>query len=102
MDVQALINQYQPIVNLQERDFGGPVEESWFTYPQNGKTRTVWFSSSRALEAKLDLIEAEDLGGLAIWRLGNEDPRNWEVIRGRIVEHPAVIQRLFDTFLPEH
>lgn len=101
-DVQALINQYQPIVNLQERDAAGPVEETWFSYTADGKSRTVWFSSSRALEAKLDLIETKDLGGLVIWRLGNEDPRNWEVIRSRLIEHPAVTQRLFDTFLPEH
>jgi spore germination protein YaaH len=101
-DVQALINQYQPAVNLQERDASGPIEEAWFTYPAGRTMRTVWFASSRALEAKLELIEAEDLGGLAIWRLGNEDPRNWAVIRDRLVEHPAVIQRMFDTYMPEH
>lgn len=101
-DVQVLINQFRPTVNYQERDSSGTVEESWFSYEAGGKSRTVWFSSSRALEAKLDLIESEDLGGLAIWRLGNEDPRNWEVIRSRLIEHPAVTQRMFDTFLPEH
>lgn len=101
-DVQEMIRIYQPVVSLQERDLDGPVEESWFSYEAGGKLRTVWYSSARALEAKLDLIESEDLGGLAIWRLGNEDPANWDAIRNRLIEHPAVIQRMFDTFLPEH
>ena len=101
-EVQVLIAEHQPVVNLQELDQAGPVEEAWFTYVVDGRTHTVWFASSRALEAKLDLIEDQDLGGMAIWRLGNEDPRNWEVIRERSVEHPAVIQQIFDTYLPEH
>jgi|GEM_PF-367152 len=101
-EVQQLISTFQPLVNLQERDATGPVEESWFTYSQDNAAHTVWFASARSLEAKLTLVEQEDLGGIAIWHLGNEDPRNWDVIRERFIDHPDILHRLFDTHLPEH
>ncbi len=101
-DVQHILNERQPDVNLMEVDASGPVEESWFTYREGGKAHTVWFASYRALAAKLDLVEKQDLGGIAIWRLGNEDPRNWTVVRKQLVDSPAVIQRMIETYLPEH
>lgn len=101
-DVQQLVDRYKPDVNLQERDASGPVEESWFTYREGGAVRTVWFASYRALEAKLSLVQQQDLGGIAIWRLGNEDPRNWTAIRKQIVDNPSVIQRVIDSYLPDH
>jgi spore germination protein YaaH len=101
-EVQAIVEEHRPEVNLQERDASGPVEEAWFTYRQGGQRRTVWFASHRSLESKLELVESQDLGGIAIWRLGSEDPRNWEVIRKRLVNHPAVVERMIDSYLPEH
>jgi len=100
--IQELINAYQPTVHLAARDGSGPIEESWFTYRKNGKRRTVWFADHRSLEAKLDLVEQQDLAGIAIWRLGNEDPQNWEVVRKRLIENPSVIQRVVNTYLPDH
>ena len=41
----------------------------------------VWFENSVSLEPKLDLVTKYDLGGIAIWRLGKEDVRNWKSIR---------------------
>ena len=38
----------------------------------------------------------------AIWRLGGEDPRNWEVIRSRLLEDPFESQRMVNQVLPEH
>ncbi len=101
-EVQQLIDLHKPEVNLQERDASGPVEESWFTYRDGRDVRTVWFASYRALQAKLELVQEQDLGGVAIWRLGNEDPRNWNVVRKQLVDNPGVIQRVIDTYLPDH
>jgi spore germination protein YaaH len=101
-DIQALIDAYQPDVNLTARDSSGPVEESWFVYRRNGQRRTVWFADHRSLEAKLNLVEQQDLAGVAIWRLGNEDPKNWEVVRKQLVENSSVIQRVINTYLPDH
>ncbi|HEX6287750.1 MAG TPA: glycosyl hydrolase family 18 protein [Herpetosiphonaceae bacterium] len=101
-DIQRLIDIYQPDVNLAARDSSGPIEESWFTYRRNGQRRTVWFADHRSLQAKLNLVEQLDLAGIAIWRLGNEDPQNWEVVRKQLVENPSVVQRVVNTYLPDH
>jgi spore germination protein len=100
-DVQQIIRERQPEVNLREQDAQGRVEEAYFTYRENGKTRVVWFSTARSIESKLDFVEAEDLGGIAIWRLGNEDPRNWTVIREQFTDR-AAIHRSVDALLPDH
>lgn len=84
-------------VNLQESDAGRPVQENWITY--NG--REVWFSTSRGLEAKIELVQQLDLAGIAIWRLGGEDPENWDVIRRKLVQDPFESQRTINRALPE-
>jgi spore germination protein len=101
-DIQSLIDTHQPEVNLAARDGNGPVEESWFVYRKGGQHRTVWFTDHRSLQAKLSLVEQQDLAGIAIWRLGNEDPKNWDVVRKQMRENPSIIQRVVNTYLPEH
>lgn len=54
--------------------------EAWFTY---GDGRfTVYYADVENLRVKLAAIAAAhpDLAGIAIWRLGGEDPENWEAI----------------------
>ena len=43
-------------------------------------TREVWFESADSMSAKLKLVKKHDLGGIAIWRLGQEDAGYWKVI----------------------
>jgi spore germination protein len=100
-DVQQIIRDRQPEVNLREQDAQGQVDEAYFTYRENGKMRMVWFTTYRSVTAKLDFVEAEDLGGIAIWRLGNEDPRNWTAIREHFADN-AALSRSVDALLPEH
>jgi len=102
VDIQALIRRYQPHVNVTVRNEQGAVEESWFSYESGGETRTVWFSDARATDAKLALVEQQDVVGIAIWRLGSEDPANWQVIREQLGNHASVTQRTFNTYLPQH
>jgi spore germination protein len=85
-------------VNLAESDANGPVQENWITYGG----REVWFATSRSLAAKLDLVQQMDLAGIAIWRLGGEDPDNWRSIRSKLVEDPFESQRMLNQVLPEH
>jgi spore germination protein YaaH len=101
-DIQALIDLHQPDVNFRARDSSGPIEESYFTYRKGDERRTVWFTDYRSLQAKMQLVEQQDLSGIAIWRLGNEDPQNWEVVRKQLVENPSLIQRVINTYLPDH
>ena len=85
-------------MNLAESDSNGQIQENWITY----KGRKVWFATSRSLAAKLELVQRVDLAGIAIWRLGGEDPQNWDVIRGKLVEDPFESQRMLNQVLPEH
>lgn len=41
----------------------------------------IWTENRVSLEAKLALVDKYHLGGIAIWRLGNEDTENWNLIR---------------------
>jgi spore germination protein YaaH len=45
--------------------------------------RTIYFADSAGIEYKLQgvLDEFPQLGGVAIWGIGGEDPANWDVLR---------------------
>lgn len=44
----------------------------------------VWFENASSLTHKLDVVEEFNLKGIAIWRLGMEDPEYWDVINSKI------------------
>ncbi len=50
----------------------------------NKKIRTVWFENSYSLDYKLNLVNKYNLKGIAIWRLGNEEDRFWDIIQHRL------------------
>jgi spore germination protein len=53
----------------------------WFTYKNDkGQERVVYFENAYSISPKLDLVAKYDLAGIAIWRLGLEDPAIWSVI----------------------
>lgn len=58
-------------------------QESTYTYVLDGKTHTVWFEDSRSFSAKLALVDRYKLSGIAIWRLGQEDPAIWNILKER-------------------
>jgi len=51
----------------------------YFTYSSNGD-HTVYFEDSFSIAYKLDLARHHNLGGISLFRLGNEDSRNWDKI----------------------
>ena len=56
----------------------------YFKYRENGRSHQVWFESKYSLEHKLDIAKECNIGGIALWRVGLEDPGMWEVIDRRI------------------
>jgi spore germination protein YaaH len=51
---------------------------SWtFSYERDGETHTVWFEDGRSAVAKADVAVRNGIRGVALWRLGGEDPRIW-------------------------
>lgn len=55
--------------------------ESTFSYTSAGTQHTVWFENGYSDAAKIALANANHLGGVAIWRLGDEDPHLWTVLQ---------------------
>lgn len=57
----------------------------YFYYTSSkGAKRVIWFESSYSLDYKLQLVNKYNLKGIAVWRLGNEEDRFWEIVRKRL------------------
>jgi len=52
----------------------------YFTYVRDGVPRIVYYEDARSTAVKLSLVRDYGLGGVAIWRLGLEDPAIWSVL----------------------
>ena len=56
----------------------------YFKYSDETGNREVWFENAQSFEKKIDLVYKYDLDGIAIWRLGMEDPQIWNVVSERM------------------
>lgn len=56
----------------------------YFKYYDTKGEHQVWFENSRSLSYKLDLVNKYDIKGIALWRLGQEDPAYWQTMREKI------------------
>lgn len=52
----------------------------YFTYSEGGRAHIVYFENSHSAAAKLQIVEKYGLGGIAIWRLGLNEPAIWEAV----------------------
>lgn len=50
---------------------------AWFSYDRGARRHTVWYEDARALARKQQVAIDHGLRGVAIWRLGGEDPQIW-------------------------
>ncbi|HYH05291.1 MAG TPA: glycosyl hydrolase family 18 protein, partial [Bacillota bacterium] len=51
-----------------------------FTYKSWGVRHEVWYENVHSTAAKLNLVKKYNLRGVAVWRLGYEDPAIWRTI----------------------
>ena len=49
-----------------------------------GAGRTVYFEDRSSLSHKIELVKKYKLAGISLWRLGQEDPGIWPVIRNNL------------------
>ena len=52
-------------------------QNSHFEYQKAGKKHIVWYETNDSLSKRLDLVKNWQVGGVALWRLGDEDPGIW-------------------------
>ncbi|NLY74368.1 MAG: SH3 domain-containing protein [Firmicutes bacterium] len=57
----------------------------YFTYKSWGVTHQVWYENSYSASYKVDLVKKYGLKGIAVWRLGYEDPNIWSVLRQKLL-----------------
>jgi hypothetical protein len=55
----------------------------YFVYYSSGLRHQVWYENSYSVDFKVDMVNRYGLGGVALWSLGQEDARFWEVIAGK-------------------
>ncbi|MQL53721.1 hypothetical protein GFC01_15930 [Desulfofundulus thermobenzoicus] len=72
------------------RWYGLPVNwNQWAQSPyigytdENGSWHEVWFENASSWAGKMDLVNKYNLKGIAIWRMGMEDPAGWKVIQDK-------------------
>lgn len=54
--------------------------QNYAEWEKGGVTYQVWFEDERSIGAKLNVMQARNIGGVAVWRLGYESPAVWELI----------------------
>lgn len=50
----------------------------------DGTYHQVWFEDRRSLKYKIDLVNKYDIQGIAFWKLGDEDPAFWQVVKNHL------------------
>ena len=54
-------------------------KEAWIRYTDDqGQQHEVWHADARSVAARVDLALDRGLAGVALWRLGHEDPAVWD------------------------
>lgn len=73
--IQSLINKHKVAPKWHEE-----YKTPYFTYTEGGVRHEVWYENRRSTAVKLELVDKYNLRGVAIWRLGYEDPGIWNVL----------------------
>jgi spore germination protein YaaH len=67
-----LLQQYQGRVS-----FDPTSQTPYGEYIQNGDLHRVWFENGQSMQAKMEVVQRNQLGGWAAWRLGQESEDFW-------------------------
>ncbi len=71
---------YSQAENLA-KEYGASSSSNHFVYLQNGHVHSVWFEDTASLLNKINLVSGYELRGVALWRLGIEDPKIWDFLQ---------------------
>jgi spore germination protein len=63
-----------------EQQYTGQSSLNHFVYVQDGQVHSVWFEDTQSLLSKINLVSDYELRGIALWRLGIEDPKMWDFL----------------------
>jgi len=70
----------------------GKVQAGWdeaakvpfYTYLSGKQRRIAYYEDAKSASFKIDLVSKYKLGGIAVWRLGYEDPALWAIVQEKL------------------
>lgn len=72
--------------------FDEKTQTPMFAYTdESGNQHEVWFENAASIQAKMDLANQLGIRGIALWRLGMEDPVIWTMMRDHFVIRKSVM-----------
>lgn len=75
--IEKLISSYNPEIKWDDS-----AKSPHFSYTgADGIEHQLWYENSKSLKYKIDLVNKYDVAGIALWKLGEEDPASWKVIK---------------------
>jgi len=73
-DVLELIERYKPKIKLSKE------KEKYFVYNEGGEKHKVYFADHETIIPRIELVSKYKIAGIGIWRIGQEDEKNWQTI----------------------
>ena len=65
-------------------------QSPYLLYQRGRAGHVIWYEDARSVSALLGVAQEFDVGALAVWRLGGEDPEIWPLFEGMILDAPTV------------
>lgn len=62
-------------------EYGASPNADHFIYMQDGQLHSVWFENTSSFLSSINLVSGYELRGVALWRLGIEDPKIWDFLQ---------------------
>lgn len=83
-EVHTLLNKQKITPKWDDKE-----KTSYFTYTSGGKKHQVWFEDEKSLPFRVGLARAYNLYGIALWRMGYEEPNWWNTLRTELAKQAA-------------
>jgi spore germination protein YaaH len=77
-DIQVIAGKYGKLIDATDS-----AQNPYFSYWDGKETHEVWFLNARTLSDQWALVQSQGGRGLALWRLGAEDPGVWTLLAYR-------------------
>lgn len=76
--IKSIIENYSAKIRWDQK-----AKSAHFDYLKMGERHIVWYENSESVVERLKLAKNFNLGGIAFWRLGDEDPVVWDRVGNR-------------------
>ncbi|WP_316571715.1 polysaccharide deacetylase family protein [Neobacillus sp. YIM B06451] len=67
-------------------------QNPYVKYTKSGKLHEIWFLDSATFYNQLKLSEEAGAKGVALWRLGAEDPSVWDILKGNKLQEMQTVK----------